>query len=48
MTDDSIYNQTDEDTVVLFDESDMIEISPQTVTDENPSGNFSFIFRTFL
>uniref|UniRef100_A0A915PBV1 cyclin-dependent kinase n=1 Tax=Meloidogyne floridensis TaxID=298350 RepID=A0A915PBV1_9BILA len=40
MTDDSIYNQTDEDTVVLFDESDMIEISPQTVTDENPSERY--------
>uniref|UniRef100_A0A915N3J1 cyclin-dependent kinase n=1 Tax=Meloidogyne javanica TaxID=6303 RepID=A0A915N3J1_MELJA len=40
MTDDSIYNQTDEDALVLFDESDMIEISPQTVTDENPSERY--------
>ncbi|CAK5072830.1 unnamed protein product [Meloidogyne enterolobii] len=40
MTDDNIYNRTDEDAVVLFDESDMIEISPQTVTDENPSERY--------
>jgi hypothetical protein len=41
MTDNSIYQQTiEEDAVLLLDESDMIEISPQTVTDENPSGIF--------
>ncbi|KAL7073489.1 hypothetical protein ACQ4LE_007239 [Meloidogyne hapla] len=40
MTDNSIYTQSDEDAVVLLDESDLIEISPQTATDENPSEKY--------